>query len=208
MSEPTTRATQIVRLTSEILHWSIRDERIKNRSDAYAIRDEERTVLIDPLPLEESLYESLGKVQAICLTGSCHQRSTWSLRQRFGAKVYAPRGASGLEQSPDVWYGSNDRLPGGLKPVHSPGPTEAYYVFLFPQGRGALFCADLLVHDGGKVTLLPDKYMDDPVRLRESIRKLMDLRFGLLCFSHGPPLIAAPHEVIPGALEVDAAGAN
>ena len=207
MSEPRNQATKIVRLTSDIFHWSVEDDRIKFRSEAYAIRPEgARSVLIDPLPLEEKLLDRLGKVEAICLTGACHQRATWRYRKQFGARVFAPRGAAKLLEAPDVWYGPGEDLPGGLKAVHAPGPTDAFYVFLRPAGAGTLFCSDVLIHDGKSLVFVPDEHLQDPRRTRETARAFLDLRFGLLCFSHGAPLFADPHAAVRSALERDAAG--
>src|SRR5213593_3184800 len=101
MSEPKSRARDIVTVAPGILNWHLKDERIGGaRSDAHAVRRAGRTVLIDPLPLARSALERLGRVEAICLTGSCHQRSAWRHRKLFGAPVYAPKGAEGLEETP------------------------------------------------------------------------------------------------------------
>lgn len=201
MSEPITSAKEAVRLTSEIFHWSIRDERIKFRSDAYAVGDGTKAVLIDPLPLEDAAMKALGKVEAICLTRPCHQRSAWRLRKELGARVYAPQGARELEEAPDAAYGPGEALPGGLHAVHTPGPDATSYAFHRPAGMGALFCGDLLVHDGKTVSLLPGKYMADPRQGRESALKLASLRYAILLFDHGPPLVAGPQDAIREAVE-------
>ena len=201
MTEPTTRAIEIVRLTSEILHWSIRDERIGFRSDAYAIDDGRHVVAIDPLPLDEPLFEDLGKVEAICLTRGCHQRAAWRLRKRTGARVFAPRGAKGLDERPDAEFGPGEPLPCGLLPIQTPGPDGATYAFHRAAGLGALFAGDLVIHDGSALTLLPDKYCVDPARMRESVRRLAGLRYAILLSAHGPPLIASPQMAVRAAAD-------
>jgi glyoxylase-like metal-dependent hydrolase (beta-lactamase superfamily II) len=201
MTEPKTRAKQAVRLTSDIAHWTITDDRIQYRSDAYAILDPKGTVLIDPLPLDKDAFDTLGKVTAICITRACHQRSAWRYRRELGARIYAPQGAKDLEERPDVSFGAGEPLPGGLVAVHAPGPDEASYVFHRPLGLGALFAGDLVVHEEHGVELLPAKYVADPVRLRASARRVAVLRFALLCFDHGAPLIAGPQQAILAALE-------
>lgn len=201
MSEPRSRARSIDTVVPGILHWSLRDDRIDSRSDAHAVVEAGRSVLIDPLPLVEKALQDLGNVEAICLTGSCHQRSAWRYRRRFGVKVYAPEGAEGLEEKPDVWYGKGARLPGGLVAVHAPGPTEVHYAFHLERGRGALFCADILVYERGRLGFVPGEHQDDPDRTRETARRFLDLRFATLCFSHGAPLTKDPHAAIRKALE-------
>ncbi len=203
MSEPKSRASKVESILPGVLHWHLHDDRIDWRSDAFAVQEEGKTILIDPLPLEESAVEELGRVEAICLTGACHQRSAWRYRKQFGVKVYAPAGARTLEEEPDVSYREGDRLPGGLVAVHAPGPVEEMYVFHLERA-GVLFCADILINDKGKIGFVPDKYMDDPRRTRETARRFLDLGIQALCFAHGEPLKADPHAAIRKALEGEA----
>jgi glyoxylase-like metal-dependent hydrolase (beta-lactamase superfamily II) len=203
MSEPKNHANKVERVTPEILNWHLRDDRINFRSDAYALARGGRSVLIDPLPLAEPVLKELGEVEAICITGTCHQRSAWRYRRQFGVKVHAPEGAEELEEQPDAWYRAGDRLPGGLVAVHVPGPAGVHYAFQLDKGDGALFCADVLYREKDSLGFIPDKYQDDPKRTRDTARRLLDLRFGVLCFSHGAPLSSDPHGAIRKALEAD-----
>jgi glyoxylase-like metal-dependent hydrolase (beta-lactamase superfamily II) len=203
MSEPKNRAKKVETVVPGILHYGLHDDRIDFVSDAFAVVEKGSTVLIDPLPLEEGAVASLGKVAAVCLTGSCHQRSAWSFRKRFGVKVYAPEGGEGFEEAPDVAYKDGDALPGGLTAVHAPGPTEVHYAFHLARGEGALFCADVFVHEGGRLRFVQSEHQDDPRRTRETARRLLGLRFGILCCDHGGPFTKDPHAAIRAALEAD-----
>ena len=200
MSEPKTKARSVDIVAPGIFHWTVNDDRIQFRSDAHAVRIAGKTVMIDPLPLSEAARAKLGKIEAICITGSCHQRSAWHYRTQLGVKVYAPKGAVGLEETPDVWYTKGTRLPGGLKPVHAPGPTEVHYAFLLGRGRGALFCADILTNPDGNVRFVSDEYQDDPKRTRATAKKFLRLDFGILCFNHGAPLTKKPLDAIRNLL--------
>jgi hypothetical protein len=204
MSEPKTRARTIRTVAPGILHWTLLDDRIKARSDAYAVVADGRSVLIDPLPLVERTLPRLGAVDAICLTGSFHQRAAWRYRRLLGVKVLAPRGAKNLEERPDVWYARGDRLPGGLRAIHAPGPTEAHYVFHLARGRGALFCSDALMHVGRSVRFIPSKYHDNPALTRRSVERLLKLPFSTLCFNHGSPIVRGAKSAIRDAFRVDA----
>ncbi len=201
MSEPRNRAKKIETVVPGILHWSLVDDRIDSQSDAYAVREGERSVLIDPLPLEDSALKGLGKMEAICLTGSCHQRSAWRYRKQFGVRVYAPEGAEGLEEKPDLWYRKGDSLPGGLKAVHAPGPTESHYAFHLDREGGTLFCADIIVHDGKKLGFVPDEHQDDPKRTRETAKRFLELKFKTLCCAHGGPVTRDAHAAVRAALK-------
>lgn len=201
MSEPKGQAKRAVEVAPGIYHWSVQDDRIEFRSDAYAIIERSGTVLIDPLPLADEELERLGSIRAICLTGSCHQRSAWRYRRTFGATVHAPAGALGLEEEPDISYRAGYKLPGGLVPLHAPGPTEVHYAFLRDTGSGALFCADVLVHaEAGNLRFVEDGYQDEPERTRETARAFLDLRFETLCPAHGEPLTHGAREAIRHAL--------
>lgn len=203
MSEPRTRARRVRTVEPGILHWTLIDNRIKVRSDAHAVVENGRSVLIDPLPLPDRLLGRLGEVTAICLTGAFHQRSAWRYRRRFDVPVFAPRGARKLEERPDRWYGPGDRLPGGLRALHAPGPTEAHYAFHLARGRGALFCSDSLMHFGSAVRFIPDKYQDDPARTRRSVQSYLRRRFATLCFNHGTPITRGAKAAIREAMAAD-----
>jgi hypothetical protein len=201
MSEPKSKAKRITEVAPGIYHWSLQDDRIDFRSEAYAIVEKSGTILIDPLPLEDEALERLGSIRAICLTGSCHQRSAWRYRRRFGAAVHAPANAEGLEEEQDISYRADYRLPGGLVPLHAPGPTEVHYAFLRDLGSGTLFCADVLVHEGGgRLRFVEDRYQDEPERTRETARAFLDLRFETLCPAHGEPLTHGTREAVRHAL--------
>lgn len=204
MSEPKTRSRTVRTAAPGILHWTLLDDRIKVRSDAYAVVADGSSVLIDPLPLVERALPRLGAVEAICLTGSCHQRSAWRYREKFGVKVHAPRGAQNLEERPDVWYARGDRLPGGLRAIHAPGPTEAHYAFHLARGKGALFCSDALMHFGRSVRFIPSRYHDNPMLTRRSVMRLLKLSFATLCFNHGSPMVRGAKAAIREALRIDA----
>jgi len=209
MSEPTSRAEAVVRPISGVLHWTVHDDRIDFRSDAYAVETESGLVLIDPLPLGDKPLQSLETVVAICLTGGFHQRAAWSLRKRFDAPVYAPVGAQGLLDSPDASYDDSTSLPGALRALQKPGPTLPHYAFTWrtPAGDLALFCADLLIREGsGPLRFVSDEHHDDPAQTRESVRSLLELRADHLLPAHGSPEIGNAGEAIRRALELDQKG--
>lgn len=204
MSEPSRSARRVRPVLAGIVNWSVHDDRIDARSDAYAIVVPEGTVLIDPLPLAGPALASLGDVIAICLTIQSHQRSAWRYRDRFGAPVYAPRDSVGLARQADVVFDDGDRLPGGLWAMAAPGPAYAGFM-LHADTRAAVFTSDVLVRpSGGPLEFVPDGYMDDPAAARASARKLLDLDFTVLCPGHGAPVVGGALAAVETALEEDA----
>ncbi|TMA18861.1 MAG: MBL fold metallo-hydrolase [Deltaproteobacteria bacterium] len=207
MSEPCQVADRMTPVVPGLLHWTVHDDRVDFRSDAYALVGEKETVLVDPLPLVEAQLGALRNLRAIVLTVQSHQRSSWRYRKRFGLRVYAPEGAQGLEEAPDVSYGEGGELPLGLRALHGPGPCNASFALLFERPeRGILFCGDLLLRDAGGFRFVDDEYQDDPERTRASVRRLADLPFEALCAGHGAPAAQDGPRLVHQALQRDAGG--
>jgi glyoxylase-like metal-dependent hydrolase (beta-lactamase superfamily II) len=209
VTEPRTVADAAAEVVPGVWHWSVHDERIDFRSDAYAVAAPGGAVLVDPLPLAAEALEALGPIAAVCVTVGAHQRSAWRYRRALGVSVYAPEGARGLEEEPDRRYGHDARLPGGLRAVHAPGPASAHYALLHerPGGAGVLFIADLMLRVGeGPPRFLPDGHVEDRALARATARALIGLSIAVLCPAHGAPLAGGAREAIRAALERDGAG--
>ena len=205
MPEPGGTAKFVGEILPGIYRFTIHDDRIDSQSDSYAVIEKGKAVLIDPLPMAKKDLNKLGPVEAICLTGSCHERSAWRYRRELNVLVYAPQGGVDFEEPPDRWYKAGDRLPGNLRAVHTPGPTEAHYSFFLERNGGAVFCADLLTNPGGEgLAFVSGEYQDEPVRTRESVRRLLTLNFGMLCPDHGDPVAVNCKAAITQALKKDA----
>src|SRR5437773_612834 len=97
MSEPKTAAQTTTEILPGLHHFKILDDRIKTQSDAYALVQAGRVVLIDPLPLDPARLARLGRVEAIVLGSPSHQRSAWRYRKELNAKVHAPEGWKDLD---------------------------------------------------------------------------------------------------------------
>ncbi|MCP3139848.1 MBL fold metallo-hydrolase [Pyxidicoccus xibeiensis] len=208
MSEPQGKAKRLVEVVPGVHHWTLSDDRIGGtRSDAYAVVDVDgAVVLIDPLPIDEEVLRRLGDVNAIVLTAGNHQRSAWRFRKVFGAPVWAPEGATGLEDTPDFFYVAGDTLPAGLVSFHTPGPTFAMYTLWMQQHpRAVAFISDLLTHEGrGTPEFVPSEYQDEPLRTRHSVQRILDhLPVQTLCFAHGAPIIGDGASALRRALEED-----
>ena len=205
MSEPTTFADSVETPLPGLMHWTLHDDRISFRGDAYGLVTPEGIVLIDPLPLSDAALETLGTVSAICLTEGQHQRSAWRYRRHFGVPIHAPEGAHELEEAPDHWYGDGDSVAGGLRSISTPGFGTVHCAFLTEQGPGGrvLFSGDLVVcpEDGGAFVLIPDKYVDDPAAIRDSVARLLDLAPDVLCPAHGAPVLGGARAALEQALQ-------
>ena len=202
MSEPHAVAERAEEVVPGVWHWSVADERIGGFvSSSHAVLAEDGVVLVDPLPLAGDAEEPLGKVAAICLTTSVHQRSAWRLRRELGVPVWAPAAVREVEEEPDERYSDGDVLPGGLRAIFMPGPGTAQHGLRLDREGGVLFTSDLFVHPaGGELRFVPGEYMHDPEQARRTAEALLGLDFAVLCTGHGAPITDDPKAAIRGAL--------
>ena len=207
MPEPKGVAKLVGEVAPGVYRFTMHDDRIDFESDGYVVVEKGRAVLIDPLPMHQRDLEKLGTVEAICLTASCHERAARRYHESFHVPVYAPRRAVDFEKTkPDRRYGPGARLPGGLKAVHSPGPTDAHYSLYLKRSGGVVFCADLLTNVGSRgLAFVPGEYQDDPKDTRKSVRRLLNLKFKVLCPNHGAPVKTGAKKAIRLALAQNAA---
>ncbi len=207
MPEPKGVAKLVGEVVPGVYRFTMHDDRIDFESDGYVVVGKGRAVLIDPLPMRPRDLKKLGAVEAIYLTASCHERAARRYHETFNVPVYAPRRAVDFEGTkPDRWYGPGARLPGGLKAVHSPGPTDAHHSLYLWRNGGVVFCADLLTNVGSRgLAFVAGEYQDEPKRTRVSVRRLLNLPFKVLCPNHGRPVTTGAKKAIRRALAKDAA---
>ncbi len=205
MSEPKTVARSIEEIVPGLHHFKIQDERIKTQSDAYALVDGGRIVLIDPVTLDPDVLARLGRVEAVVIASPGHQRSAWRYRREHGVRVHAPAGHGDLDEKPDATYKDGDVLPGGIRAVHAPGPGSAHHALHLGGKRGVLLVTDLWHVTGRGLEFLPDKYMSDAARARDSARRLLEVDFDVLCFGHGDPIMKDGRRVASDLVKKDAA---
>jgi glyoxylase-like metal-dependent hydrolase (beta-lactamase superfamily II) len=203
MSEPKAVAQSVEVLDEDlgVYYWTVEDDRIGGfLSTAYALKRDEGTVLIDPLPLAPAALESLGPIEAIVLTSDSHQRSAWRLRAELEVPVWAPALAQELEEEPDERYGHSMVLPGELIAFSTPGPGPGHHTLILEDYIG--FVPDLVVNPpGGELRLAPDEYLRDPLQSRSTVRLLLDQSIDILCPSHGLPVVDDVHGQLQTALD-------
>jgi hypothetical protein len=201
MSEPNAVADTVEEVVPGVWTWSVHDDRIDFVSTSHAVSGTDGTVLIDPLPLDPDALHGLGEVAAICLTAGTHQRSAWRYRRELEVPVYAPALSKLIEEEPDVRYSEGDELPGGLEAVFTPGAGTTQHTFLLEREGGIAFVPDLFANMPGRgLAIVGEEEMPDPEQARESIRKLLDLPFAMLCLDHGVPVTEDPKAAIRALL--------
>jgi len=139
----------------------------------------EGNVVIDPLPMSAHDFEhlqKLGGARYVILTNSDHVRDTRALRDRTGARVFAP--AAEQEQFPIAvaqWISAGDEPVPGLHVYEMAGSKTPGELALLVQNT-TLITGDLIrSHAGGQLDCLPPSKLQEPARAIESIRKLSQL---------------------------------
>ena len=154
---------------------------------------------IDPVePAEEDLNEiARHGVARILLTNRNHSRAANKVRARTGARTAihpadAPHARSQSAELDDEL--SIGEKVGPLVVVGVPGKSPGEVALHWPE-RKILIVGDAVVGDPpGRCKLLPEKVIDDPARLRESVRSLLALDFDIILPGDGAPILQGAKE--------------
>ena len=192
MSQP---ARQLV---PGVVHWTARHPNIGIEVSSYLLTDS--GVLLDPLTPPDGLEwfaEHGAEPTEILLTHRHHLRHARALAERYGCTIRASRPGmhefgpgDGVEP-----FDFGDTLAGGVI-AHEVGvicPDET--ALEIPDVR-ALAVADGVMHYGGALSFVPDRYIgDDPPAVKRGLveryaRLAEELDFDHLLLAHGEPIVA------------------
>jgi glyoxylase-like metal-dependent hydrolase (beta-lactamase superfamily II) len=130
-------------------------------------------------------------VARILITNRNHSRAANKVRARTGGRTVihaadAPHARhEGAELDDELKPG--DKV-GPFVVVSVPGKSPGEIALHWPE-RKILLVGDAVVGDPpGRCKLLPEKVVDDPARLRESVRHLLALDFDTLLVGDGEPI--------------------
>jgi glyoxylase-like metal-dependent hydrolase (beta-lactamase superfamily II) len=162
--------------------------------NGYLILHPTGNLCIDPVePGAEDLEEIARRgVSRILLTNRNHSRAANKIRARTNARTAihpadAPHARSqGTELDDEIKVGEKI---GPLVAVGASGKSLGEVVFHWPE-RKILIVGDAAVgNPPGHLKLLPDKVVDDPQRLRASVKLLLALDFDALLPGDGEPIL-------------------
>ena len=154
---------------------------------------------IDPVEPVDADLEELARrgVATILITNRNHSRAANKVRARTGARTAihasdAPHARSeGAELDEELRLGQKV---GPFVVLGAPGKSPGEVVLHWPE-RKILLVGDAVVgHPPGRCKLLPDKVVDDPARLRESVRGLLSIDFDILLVGDGEPILQSAKE--------------
>ena len=181
-------------ILNDIFTWPWFSEPHGYNFNGHLIRHPEGNLCIDPVePGEAELDEiaSLG-VARILLTNRNHSRASNKLRERTGARtsIHPADAAHARDQGTAL----DDTLTvgqtiGPLVVVEAAGKSPGEVAFHWPERR-LLMVGDVVIgNPPGHFGLLHEKVMDDPERLRQSVRRLLDFDFDALLVGDGEPIL-------------------
>ena len=186
-------------ILDDIFTWPWFSEPHGYNFNGYLVRHPGGNLCIDPVePTEEDLEAIAGhNVVRILLTNRNHSRAANRVRARTGARTAihpadAPHARSqGAQLDDELRVGEKI---GPLVVVGVPGKSHGEVALHWPE-RGILIVGDAVVgKPPGGCGLLPEKVMDDPPRLRSSVRGLLTLDFDVLLPGDGEPILQGAKE--------------
>jgi len=182
-----------------VLTWAWHSEPHGYDFNGTLVRCEEGNLCIDPVDPSEEVLDRLAKegVERILVTNRNHTRATSLVRERTGAGVSihpADAGYAREHGTPiDAELTVGLRV-GAFTVVGVPGKSPGE-IALHDPGRRLLIVGDAVIgNPPGQLSLLRERVMDDPARLRESVRRLLELDFDALLVGDGAPIRAGGRE--------------
>ncbi len=159
------------------------------------------TVCVDPVQADEATISALAEARPsrILLTNRNHGRMANLLRERTGARTAIhPADATharsqGTVVDEDLSAGQQI---GPLRVVGVPGKSPGEIALHWPERRILLVGDSLIGNPPGKCSLLREQVLDDPARLRESVRGLLQLDFDTLLVGDGEPILQGAHRAV------------
>jgi glyoxylase-like metal-dependent hydrolase (beta-lactamase superfamily II) len=182
-----------------IFTWSWRSEPHGYDFNGYLVRHPAGNLCIDPVePAAEVIDLLAGEgVARILLTNRNHVRRTELVRARTGARVAIHVADADHARAQGAVIADE------LRPGERVGPFVVVAISGKSPGEVALHAPErrlVIVGDAvignppGRLSLLPDRVMDDPAQLRDGVRQLANLDVDVLLTGDGAPILHAARD--------------
>jgi glyoxylase-like metal-dependent hydrolase (beta-lactamase superfamily II) len=181
-------------ILGDVLTWSWFSEPHGYNFNGLLIPDPGGNLCIDPVePNDEVLSELVRRgVSRILITNRNHVRAANRVRECTRARCYIhPEDAAHAKAQGAVLDGElhdGERI-GALEAIAVSGKSPGEVAFLWPE-RKTLIVGDAVVgNPPGRLSLLRERVMDDPARLRRSVQQLLTLDFDTILVGDGVSVI-------------------
>jgi glyoxylase-like metal-dependent hydrolase (beta-lactamase superfamily II) len=181
-------------IVTDIFTWAWFSEPHGYNFNGHLVRHPAGNLCIDPVPPDNADLAEIVRmgVTKILLTNRNHSRAANVVRTRTNAKTLIHRDdaaharSQGAEIDGDINVG--EKL-GPVTIVAVPGKSSGEVALHWPE-RGLLIVGDAVIgNPPGQCGLLREKVMDDPARLKASVRQLLDLEFDALLCGDGTSIL-------------------
>ena len=184
-----------------ILTWPWRSEPHGYDFNGYLVRHASGNVCIDPVVAADDQLAALAAegVATIAVTNRNHVRAANAVRARTGARtlIHAADAAYASAQGAIV---DGEIVPGArvgpLTVVAVPGKSPGEVAFHWPERRILIVGDAIIGNPPGACAFLREKVMDDPPRLRASVRALLALDFDTLLVGDGVSIVGGAKECV------------
>ena len=176
-----------------VLSWSWFSEPHGYDFNGTLLLNAEGNLCVDPVDPTDAVLDRLARegVAQILITNRNHVRAANRVRERTGARIAIhPADAAyardqGTEIDTELQVGERA---GPFTVVGVPGKSPGE-IALHDPARGLLVVGDAVIgNPPGRLSLLRERVMDAPVRLRASVRSLIELDFAALMVGDGVPI--------------------
>lgn len=181
-------------LLPDVLTWSWFSEPHGYDFNGTLFLHEAGNLCVDPVPPSDEVLDRLeGEgVAQILITNRNHTRASNLVAERTGAQVaiHPADAPHALEQGThiDAALEVGQRV-GPFTVIGVPGKSPGE-IALHDPARGILVVGDAVIgNPPGALSFLPDRVIDDPARLRASVRALIELEFDGLIVGDGVSIL-------------------
>jgi glyoxylase-like metal-dependent hydrolase (beta-lactamase superfamily II) len=159
----------------------------------------EGNLCIDPVEPDAAAWERLlaEGVARILITNRNHVRAASAVRERTGAPVAIHREDAGYAREQGAALDAElavGQLAGPFRIVGVPGKSPGEVALHDPVRRLLLVGDAVIGNPPGRLSLLPERVMDDPSRLRASVRRLLELDFDCVLVGDGVAILEGGRE--------------
>ena len=186
-------------IVTDVLTWPWFSQPHGYNFNGWLVRHPEGNLCIDPVEPTAEVLDELARqgVSRILLTNRNHVRAANQVRARTRARTaIRPDDAAyarGQKAEVDAELRAGEKI-GPLVVVGVPGKSPGEVALHWPERR-LLFVGDAVIgNPPGRCSLLPERVMDDPARLRASVQQLLELDFDALLVGDGEPILQRAKE--------------
>ncbi len=196
------------------VHGAERNEPYPWNSYVIHIPDQNVLALIDPLAAsDETIHaiESLGTPTHILLTCEFHLRESEIYQERWGCEILVNEiEADRYDVLIDGLFYQGERLWNFIDPITITGVYYPETAFLNHEAGGVLIIGDLLAGGrkdhgipDGELGIMGPEYIVNLNKARQSLAKLLNHNYNIMCFGHGTPIFKNPKKKLQDYLEND-----